>query len=134
MTPESKVVLALQLALGTRPDCWLRRTNHGKARVLNDAGHTVRAVEFGEDGQADFELHLPGGQVWFIETKRARGTQYQDQKRFQAKVEAFGGFYFLVGHRDGITVEGLVAHIDAWCAGNREAVERTIAARRRLGA
>ncbi len=90
MTPERKIQTEILKTFGNLP--WLRiwRNNTGVAQ----AG--PRMIRFGLPGQADISgLMLPSGRRVEIEIKTATGRQSDDQKRFQAMIERFGGLYIL---------------------------------------
>lgn len=87
---ESEIQAAILQYLATREDLRAWRNNVGVG-VLN-GGHHVR---FGVPGQADISGILAGGRRLEIEVKRPDGRQSEQQRRFQAMVERFGGVYIL---------------------------------------
>lgn len=106
---ESAVKAAIHAYLDTRTDLYFWRANTGGAKFDNFF------VKFNESGVSDF-LGLQamfvenkfGGTVFVgrfvaIEAKREKGgTQSDDQKRFQANVEAHGGLYVIARSVDEV--------------------------------
>lgn len=91
MRRESETQAAILGYLATRRDIRAARMNTGAAR--DQRGHFIR---FGVPGQADIlGIIAPHGRVLAIEVKSQRGQQSQQQRRFQAMIEKFGGLYIL---------------------------------------
>lgn len=100
---EREIQRAILQALGSRSDLRLWRSNTGMAH--DQAGHVVR---FGTPGQGDLSgLLAPSGRRLEIEVKAPSGKQTQQQKQFQAMIEAMGGLYVLAR-----SVEEAVTAID----------------------
>jgi hypothetical protein len=87
---EAKLVNEILIEFGARADCRLLRQNTGAAR--DRRGGFVR---FGIPGQADISGILAGGRRIEIECKSPTGRQSEDQRRWQAMIEKFGGLYVL---------------------------------------
>jgi hypothetical protein len=94
MKREAEIQAEILLALGSRPDIRLWRSNAGMAVPLGGS----RPVRYGVNGQADISGIMRVGGVGVrleVEVKAAAGRQSEDQRRFQAMIEAMGGIYIL---------------------------------------
>lgn len=88
---EAQIQRDILATFGSRPDLRIWRANVLVARTQD--GRVVRA---GMPGQADLSgLRMPTGQRIEIEVKAQRGRQTEEQKRWQAMIEAHGGLYVL---------------------------------------
>jgi hypothetical protein len=87
--------------LNAQPLTYAWRNNTGVARFGD------RFVAYGQVGSADIIACIRGRFV-AIETKAKRGKQSVDQARWQKKIEAAGGTYWLVRSLDEL--RGLWSH------------------------
>ena len=87
---EADLQAAILHEFGSRPDIRLWRANVLVARTKDG-----RVVKAGVKGQADLSGIRAGGQRIEIEVKSPSGRQSQEQKRWQAMIEKFGGVYVL---------------------------------------
>jgi len=85
---ESRVVASVLAYLAHLPGCFAWRNNSGVARIGG------RVVRFGGVGSADI-LCCYRGRFIGVECKAAGGRQSPLQARWQKKLEAAGGLYFL---------------------------------------
>lgn len=97
--PESDVVRAvLDYVARLRGYAW--RQNTGGGYFQNRNGKRDYYVQFAEKGACDIIAVIPhssgGGVALFIETKTELGKQSQEQRDWQANIEAAGGTYLLV--------------------------------------
>ena len=88
---ERDIQAAILAALAGRTDLRAWRNNAGQAKNLQTGGY----VKFGVVGQADISGILTGGRRLEIEVKGPTGRQSEQQRRFQAMVERYGGLYIL---------------------------------------
>lgn len=101
MSEETPLIRDILLALGTRRDLRIWRSNCGAART-----RTGRVVRFGVKGQADISgILAPTGKRIEIEAKSATGRQSEQQRRFQAMIEKHGGIYILARSVDDVLRE-----------------------------
>lgn len=83
------------------------RANRGSMIIPGKDGKRDRFICFGVDGQADITGLLPNGRRFEIECKRRHGgVQTDDQRDFQAVIEASNGVYILV-HSAGEMIDKL---------------------------
>lgn len=101
---EQQIQAAILATLGARPDVRLWRQNAGMAVPLEELKRAQRngrkpvPVRYGVNGCGDLSgvLMVSGlGIRLEVEVKAANGRQSDDQKRFQAMIERFGGIYIL---------------------------------------
>lgn len=121
---ETSIVQKTLLALQRLPlRVWRNNTGQawmGKAMPLK-AGQVITArhgdvlirgahpVRFGLPGSSDvLGLVGPSGRFLAVECKTLKGEQHEQQEKFQAMVERFGGVYVLV--RDPATAVDQVFH------------------------
>ena len=88
---ERDIQQAILLAVGSRPDVRLWRTNAGMARSLDGK----RIIRLGIPGLTDLSGILADGRALFIEAKSASGRQTAEQQAFEAIVRKFGGVYLV---------------------------------------
>ncbi len=89
MSKEIPIQNDIVRVVGGLPGLRIWRQNTGVAKFGN------RKVRFGIPGQADITGILPDGRRLEIEVKSATGRQSEEQKKFQAMIERFGGLYIL---------------------------------------
>lgn len=94
---ESSILREILLYLGTRTDLRAWRSNSGAA--LGRRG----LVRFGVPGQADISGILVGGRRLEIEVKGPTGRMSDQQRKFRAMIECFGGLYILARSVDDVT-------------------------------
>lgn len=96
---EQQIQQAILATLGALPDVRLWRQNSGMAVPLEALRRGEdRPVRYGVNGCGDLSgvLQVSGlGIRLEVEVKAATGRQSDDQKRFQAMIERFGGIYIL---------------------------------------
>lgn len=97
--PESDVVRAV-LDYVARLGGYAWRQNTGGGYFQNRQGGKQYYVQFAEKGACDIIAVVPhpsgGGVALFIETKTELGKQSDEQRDWQAQIEAAGGVYLLV--------------------------------------
>ena len=87
---EADIQRAVLARISIIPGCVFWRSNTGAAQLGN------RYVAFGLRGAADLTGCIaPFGRRVEIELKTETGRQSEDQKKFQAMIEAVGGLYIL---------------------------------------
>jgi hypothetical protein len=91
-------------AIGASPLCRVWRNQTG---ALPDPRTPGRWISFGKKGSADIIGLLCTGRFLAVETKMPKYGQSEDQKKFQAMVEKFGGLYIV-----GRSVEQVVIAIE----------------------
>lgn len=89
MHAHSALITAILERFGADPRCRLWKSPTGVA------SQGERTIRFGLPGSADITGILRGGRRVEIEAKTGAGRQSEQQKRFQAMVEQFGGCYVL---------------------------------------
>lgn len=99
---ERELVQSILVEFGALPTCRIWRANSGAATWRGKDGKTKGLVRFGVPGQADISGIMQGGMRIEIEAKTATGRQSDDQKRWQAMIEKFGGAYCLARSVDDV--------------------------------
>lgn len=95
---EADLVAAILIRYGSHP-----RIRIWRANVLVAKDSRGRVVRAGIPGQADISgLLAPHGRRLEIECKSPTGRQRDDQRRWQAMIESFGGLYVLARSTDDV--------------------------------
>lgn len=89
--PESNVLRAV-LSYAHRLGGYGYRQNSGA--IISTYKGKKRFIRYGEPGASDTVLILPSG-VFFVECKDELGKQSDEQKAWQATIEAAGGIYII---------------------------------------
>lgn len=90
MKREAQILQEVLLAIGSRPDCRVWRSNTGAAR-----GRGGRLIRFGIRGQADILGLTATGRFLAIEVKSATGRLRAEQIAFRDLIQRFNGLYIL---------------------------------------
>lgn len=107
---EAQIQYDILIAWGAHPRLRIWRQNTGAAKINGSW------VKFGVKGCPDIlGLMAPSGRLLGIEVKTATGKQSDDQKRFQAILEKWGGLYVLA--RSVGDVDRALGAVDIFRAG-----------------